>query len=111
MECICGAKLYDELYEVVVGEIISTIGTDSPAGTMLVETEESTVTVSYVPAGDEEPELCCRLYIDGVWSGENLVQQQDGTFTFQIQAEKIYRVMLVAENETGMTVYEKIIGL
>ena len=40
-----------------------------------------------------------------------LTKQQDGTFTFQIQAEKIYRVMLIAENETGMTIYEKVIGV
>ena len=111
VECTCGARLYDELYEVTIGEITSTIGTDFPAGTMLVQEGENAFTVSYVPAAEEEPELSCRLYIDGVWSGENLEQQQDGTFTFQIQAEKTYRVMLIAENETGMTIYEKVIGV
>ncbi len=111
MECICGARLYDELYEVTIGEITSTIGTDFPAGTMLVAEGENAFTVSYVPAAEEEPELSCRLYIDGVWSGENLEQQQDGTFTFPVQAEKTYRVMLIAENDTGMTIYEKVIGV
>ena len=110
VECECGRRLYEELGEVSVGEITATLGTDSPAGTMLIQKVENTVTVRYVPAADEAPELSCRLYIDGVWSGESLQQHQDGTFVFQIEAEKEYRVMLVAENETGVTIYEKVIG-
>ena len=116
MECICGARLYDELVEVIIGEVSYTVGENAPAGTMQIVKEEETgkYKVSYSKAETEDMEeitLRCRVYIDGIWSGEYLEDNEQGIYEITPDEGSTYKVVLEAANATGMSIFEKIIGL
>ena len=69
--------------------------------------------IAYSAADGEDTEnltVRCKLYIDGVLDGY-LEQQSDGTFSLTPEVGKTYRVVLEAVNDTGMTVYEMVVGV
>ena len=115
VECVCGAKLYDELVEVVIGEVSYTVGENAPAGRMQIVKEEETgkYKVSYSKAETEDLDditLRCRVYIDGVWNGEYL-EDIEGIYEITPEQGKTYKVVLEVANATGKSIFEKIIGL
>ena len=116
IECICGERLYDELVEVIIGEVSYTVGENAPAGRMLIvkEEEPGKYKVSYSKAETENLDditLRCRVYINGEWDGTYLVDNQDGIYEITPDEGSTYKVVLEVANATGMSIFEKIIGL
>ena len=52
----------------------------------------------------------CRVYVDGVWNGEYL-EDNEGTYEITPDEGSTYKVVLEVANTTGMSIFEKIIGL
>ncbi len=114
VECICGARLYDELYEVTIGEVSYTVGENAPAGTMQIVDDEGVYIVSYAKADEDDLDnitIRCHVYIDGVWNGKYLEDNQQGIYEITPGEGSTYKVVLEAANATGISIFEKIIGL
>ncbi len=114
MECVCGARLYDELVEVIIGEVTATVGENAPAGTMQIIDDEGVYKVSYIKTDEEDLDditIRCRVYIDGVWNGEYLEDNQQGIYEITPGEGSTYKVVLEVANTTGISIFEKIIGL
>ena len=111
VECICGARFYDELVEVIIGEVTATIGENAPSGNMLVTgPENGKYTIRY-SEDDDDLTMRCRVYINGEWDGTYLVDNQDGIYEITPDEGSTYKVVLEVANATGMSIFEKIIGL
>ena len=81
---------------------------------MQIVKEENTYKVSYSKANGEEMEdltLRCRVYVNGEWDGNYLVDNQDGIYEITPDEGSTYKVVLEVANATGMSIFEKIIGL
>ena len=81
---------------------------------MQIINEEGVYKVSYSKANEEEMEdltLRCRVYINGEWDGTYLVDNQDGIYEITPDEGSTYKVVLEVANATGMSIFEKIIGL
>ena len=81
---------------------------------MQIVKEEDTYKVSYSKANEEEMEdltLRCRVYINGEWDGTYLVDNQQGIYEITPDEGSTYKVVLEVANATGMSIFEKIIGL
>ena len=110
VECVCGAKLYDELVEVIIGEVSYTVGENAPAGNMLVTgPENGKYTIRYSEE-DDDLTMRCRVYVDGVWNGQYL-EDTEGIYEITPDEGSTYKVVLEVANATGMSIFEKIIGL
>ena len=74
--------------------------------------ENGKYTVSYEEADDEADDLTirCRVYVDGVWNGQYL-EDTDGIYEITPDEGSTYKVVLEVANATGMSIFEKIIGL
>ncbi|MBR4120328.1 MAG: hypothetical protein IKT95_01085 [Spirochaetales bacterium] len=112
IECVCGARFYDELVEVIIGEVTATIGENAPSGNMLVTgPENGKYTIRYTET-DDDLTMRCRVYVDGVWDGQYLEDEnQDGIYEITPDEGSTYKVVLEVANATGMSIFEKIIGL
>ena len=110
IECVCGERLYDELVEVIIGEVTATIGENAPTGNMLVTgPENGKYTIRY-SEDDDDLTMRCRVYVDGVWNGEYL-EDTEGIYEITPDEGSTYKVVLEVANATGMSIFEKIIGL
>ena len=111
VDCVCGARFYDELVEVIIGEVSYTIGENAPNGTMLVSgPADGKYTVTYTDGDIEADTIRCRLFVNGVWDGEFL-EDRDGSYEITPGEGNTYKVVLEAANATGISTFEKIIGL
>ena len=111
VECICGARFYDELVEVIIGEVSYTVGENAPSGNMLVTgPENGKYTIRY-SEDDDDLTMRCRVYVNGEWDGTYLVDNEQGIYEITPDEGSTYKVVLEVANATGMSIFEKIIGL
>ena len=73
--------------------------------------ENGKYTIRYTET-DDDLTMRCRVYVDGVWDGQYLEDEnQDGIYEITPDEGSTYKVVLEVANATGMSIFEKIIGL